>query len=163
MRYAPATSPFVLRKNVKDRVDIEPSHFWPLPQMGRWIARKGETEGFLPRQRIERNVSKARYLRENLSLPEAMLWRLLKGSPDGVHFRSQHPIRNYVLDFYCAKAKVAFEIDGIAHDMGDRPKRDTDRDAWLREQGIEVVRIPATDVLKSPETVAENIVRYCKR
>ena len=117
----------------------------------------------MPRQRIPRDLSKARQLRDNLTLPEAMLWRLLKGSPDGVHFRSQHPIENYVLDFYCAQAKVAFEIDGIAHDMGDRPEYDVKRGAWLRGQGIEVVRITATEVLKSPETVAESIVRYCKR
>jgi very-short-patch-repair endonuclease len=117
----------------------------------------------LPRQRIPRDLSKARDLRDKLSLPEALLWRLLKGSPDGVHIRSQHPIGDYVLDFYCAKAKVAFEIDGIAHDMGDRPERDVKRDAWLKGVGIEVVRIPASEVLKSPETVAESIVRYCKR
>jgi len=117
----------------------------------------------LPRKRIPRDVQKARELREKLSLPEALLWRLLKGSPDGVHFRSQHPLGKYVLDFYCAKAKVAFEIDGIVHDMSDRPSRDATRDAWLREQGIEVVRIPASDVLQSPETVAESMARYCQR
>ncbi len=117
----------------------------------------------MPRKRIERDFVKARHLRDNLSLPEALLWRLLKGLPEGVHFRSQHPIGNYVLDFYCAKAKVAFEIDGIAHDMGTRPERDGLRDVWLRGQGIEVVRISATEVLKSPETVAESFVRYCQR
>ena len=117
----------------------------------------------MPRKRIPRDLQKARHLRANLSLPEAILWRHLKGSPAGVHFRSQHPIGDFVLDFYCARAKVAFEIDGIAHDMGDRPERDVGRDAWLRGQGIEVVRIPAADVLKSPETVAESIMRYCQR
>ena len=117
----------------------------------------------MPRKRIPRDLTKARHLRDNLSLPEALLWRLLKSSPDGVHFRSQHPIGDYVLDFCCAKAKVAFEIDGIAHDMGDQPERDAKRDAWLRGQGIEVVRIPASEVLKSPETVADSIIRYCQR
>ncbi|MEQ1498915.1 MAG: DUF559 domain-containing protein [Novosphingobium sp.] len=117
----------------------------------------------MPRKRIERNVERARNLRDKLSLPETLLWRLLKGSPDGIHLRSQHSIGDYVLDFYCAKAKIAFEIDGIAHGMGDRSERDMARDAWLRGQGIEVVRIPASEVLKSPEDVAESIVRYCKR
>ena len=102
----------------------------------------------MPRQRIPRDLSKARRFRENLSLPEAMLWRSLKGSPEGVHFRRQDPIGDYVLDFFCARAKVAIEIDGIAHDMGDRPKRDVERDSWLRNQGIEVVRIAASEVLK---------------
>ena len=117
----------------------------------------------MPRKRIRRDVTKARGLRENLSLPEVLLWRLLKGSPDGVHFRSQHPVGRYVVDFYCAKTKIAFEIDGIAHDMGDRPERDEQRDTWLREQGIEVVRIPAAEVLRSAENVAASMVRYCQR
>ena len=117
----------------------------------------------MPRKRIPRDLTKARQLRDRLSLSEALLWGLLKGSPDGVHFRSQHPIGDYVLDFYCAKAKVAFEIDGIVHDIGDQPEHDARRDAWLRGQGIEVMRIPATEVLKSPETVADSIVRYCQR
>ena len=117
----------------------------------------------VPRKRTARDVSRARQLRDNLTLPEVLLWRLLKGSPDGVHFRSQHPIGPYVLDFFCAKAKVCFEIDGVAHDMGEQPERDVLRDSWLREQGIEVVRIPATEVLKSPEDVAESMVRHCQR
>ena len=47
--------------------------------------------------------------------------------------------------------------------MGDRPARDLERDAALRADGIEVLRIPATDVLKSPEDTAEAVVRHCKR
>ena len=98
-----------------------------------------------------------------MSLPEVLLWNLLRNSPDGVHFRRQERHGKYVLDFYCAKAKVCIEIDGIAHNMGDRPARDDERDAELCADGIEVMRIPATDVLKSPAEVAEALVRYCKR
>jgi very-short-patch-repair endonuclease len=98
-----------------------------------------------------------------MSLPEVLLWNLLRKSPDGVHFRRQERCDNYILDFYCAKAKVCIEIDGIAHDMGDRLGRDTYRDNWLVRQGIEVLRIPASDVLKSPEEIAKAVVRYCKR
>jgi very-short-patch-repair endonuclease len=97
-----------------------------------------------------------------MSLPEVLLWRELRGQ-DEVKFRRQHGIGKYVLDFYCANAKVCIEIDGMLHDMGDGPERDAERDAWLREQGIEVVRIPASDVLASPEDVADLLVRYCKR
>ncbi|WP_318531650.1 endonuclease domain-containing protein [Pelagerythrobacter rhizovicinus] len=67
----------------------------------------------------------------------------------------------YVLDFYVASSKLAIEIDGEAHDMGDRPERDTARDEWLRGQGIEVVRIPASEVLRDAKEVADSIVRYC--
>ena len=61
------------------------------------------------------------------------------------------------------KAKVAIEVDGFVHDMGGNPMRDVERDAVLREYGIEVMRIPAADVLKSPDDVADGVVRYCKR
>ena len=97
-----------------------------------------------------------------MSLPEVLLWQQLRRQ-DEVKFRRQHPIGTYVLDFYCAQAKVCIEIDGVAHDMGDRPGRDEVRDEWLREQGIEVVRIPASDVLRSAENTAEALVRYCLR
>ncbi|MFM5916098.1 MAG: endonuclease domain-containing protein [Novosphingobium sp.] len=117
----------------------------------------------MPRKRRSSDVPKARQQRQDMSLPEVLLWNLLRKSPDGVHFRRQEGIGKYVLDFYCAKVRIGFEIDGIAHDMGDRPERDAARDAWLEDQGIEIVRIPATDVLKSPEDIAEAIVRYCKR
>ncbi|WP_143146709.1 endonuclease domain-containing protein [Novosphingobium sp. NDB2Meth1] len=105
----------------------------------------------------------ARKLRAEPSLPETLLWRHLRLQPDEVKIRRQHPVGEWVLDFYCAAAKVAFEIDGIAHHMGDRPARDQDRDEAMRALGIEVVRIAAAEVLRSPEDVAEAIVRYCRR
>ena len=98
-----------------------------------------------------------------MSLTELLLWNQLRKCPHGVRFRRQHPVGDYVLDFYCAKARTAFEIDGIAHDMADRPDRDLRRDAWLNGLGIEVVRIPASEVLRAPEEIAESIVRYCRQ
>jgi very-short-patch-repair endonuclease len=121
------------------------------------------TEGFMPRPKQPRDVYLARHLRSESSLPEAQLWRLLRNNPDGVKIRRQHPVGAFVLDFYCPAARVAFEIDGIVHDMGDRPARDEARDTALADLGIEVIRIPASDVLRSPEAVAEAIVRYCKK
>ena len=97
-----------------------------------------------------------------MSLPEVLLWRLLRREPEGIKFRRQHSIGDYCLDFYVAGQKLAIEIDGVAHDMSDRPGRDTGRDAFLRGEGIEVVRIPAAEVLRSPEDVAEMLVRYCQ-
>ena len=117
----------------------------------------------MPRKRRNGDVSRARQQRQEMTLPEVLLWNQLRKSPDGVHFRRQEGIGKYVLDFYCAKAKVGIEIDGIVHNMGDRPERDALRDVWLRDQGIDLMRIPATDVLHSPVDIAEAIVRYCKR
>ena len=103
----------------------------------------------------------ARMLRKEMSLPEVLLWQRLRGSPLGMKFRKQHPLGEFVVDFFCASRRVAFEIDGVAHNMGDRPARDVRRDAWLTAQGIEVIRIPAADVLRDVGAVARSIVGYC--
>ena len=100
-----------------------------------------------------------RRLRRELSLPEKLLWVRLRGSD--VKFRRQHPIGPYVLDFYCPTAKLAIEVDGTAHDFGDRPERDDRRTEWLKSQGIQVMRIPAKDVLGDPEAVADALIRLC--
>lgn len=124
---------------------------------------QGLTEGELPRKKQPRDVRKARELRTQMSLPEVLLWRHLRKEPEGIKFRRQHPIGDYVLDFFCPSAKLCVEIDGEAHSRGNRPERDKARDAWLIAEGIEVLRIPATEVLRSPEDVADAVVRYCKR
>jgi len=105
-------------------------------------------------------VYTARKLRRTMSLPEALLWQRLRGSPGGVAFRKQHPIDPYVADFYCSAAKLVIELDGIAHDRGERPRRDEKRDAFLRGRGYRLVRIPAAEVLRDPDAVAESIVAY---
>lgn len=105
-------------------------------------------------------VKRAKRLRRELSLPEVMLWRELRGSPGGIRFRKQHPAGVYVLDFFCARANLAIEIDGIVHDMGDRPAQDMRRDVWLAEHRIEVLRIAARDVLADAVAVAESIISH---
>jgi very-short-patch-repair endonuclease len=105
-------------------------------------------------------IETARHLRRNLSPPEARLWsRLPTRLPGAPVFRRQHPIGPYVLDFYCAKARLAIEVDGISHDMGDRPQRDLRRDAWLRSEGVSVLHIPASDVMRAIDDVVDAIVR----
>ncbi len=76
-------------------------------------------------------IYEARRARRDMSLPEVLLWQRLKGSPQGLRFRKQHPIGAYRADFYCAQSKLVIEVDGIAHDMGDRPAHDATRTATL--------------------------------
>jgi very-short-patch-repair endonuclease len=106
-------------------------------------------------------LSRARRLRRDMSLPEVLLWQILRTKPMGLKFRNQHPVDDYVADFYCHSAKTLIEIDGKSHDMGDQPEFDEERDARLNSLGYQVVRIPATDVLKCPTTVAEQLVALC--
>lgn len=93
-------------------------------------------------------VNKARTLRREMTLPEVLLWQVLRQRPDGLKFRRQHAAGPYVLDFYCGDARLAIEVDGEAHERGDRPARDSARDAWLEWRGIATLRVPAREVLR---------------
>ena len=104
------------------------------------------------------SVKRARRLRRELTLPEVMLWQILRTSPNGHRFRRQHPAGPFILDFFCARANLAIEVDGFAHEVGDRPASDSRRDAWLEERRIDTIRIPAADVLRDAVSVAEAIV-----
>jgi very-short-patch-repair endonuclease len=114
----------------------------------------------MARQTSKRTVRRARALRREMSLPEVLLWRLLKHSD--VKLRKQHPCGRFVVDFYCPPAKLVIEIDGIAHEAGERPERDEARTRWLEARGYELCRIPASEVLKDVESMAESIVSRCR-
>jgi very-short-patch-repair endonuclease len=100
----------------------------------------------------------AKRLRKEMTPPEIGLWLALRRNEAGLHFRKQHAVNDYVLDFYCARAMLAIEVDGEAHGRGDRPERDAVRDAWLASQGLRVLRYPAIEVLTNLEGVFTEIV-----
>jgi very-short-patch-repair endonuclease len=106
-------------------------------------------------------VNRAKALRRTMTLPEVLLWQILRGRPGNHKFRHQHPAGRYVLDFYCAAAALCIEVDGKAHDMGDNPRRDARRDAWLTEQGIRTLRNPAEEILRDIEPVIVLIEEIC--
>ena len=107
-------------------------------------------------------VKHARKLRSEMTLPERKLWADLRQRPGGFKFRRQHPAGAYVLDFYCASARLAIEVDGIAHDSAGAATRDARRSAWLRSQGIATTRIPARLILDEVEPVVARIVEICR-
>ena len=108
-------------------------------------------------------IRMARKLRKEMSLPEVLLWVQLRQDPGGYLFRKQHPIGSYALDFCCVKARLAIEVDGEAHNRGDRPQHDEVRDAWVLAQGFDTIRFPATEVLKNMESVLLTIVAECRK
>ena len=85
---------------------------------------------------------RARALRRPLTRTEIILWGAIKGRRlNGLYWRVQHPFDPYILDFYCAEARMAVEIDGGSH-VG-RGAYDTRRDAWLAERGVYTLRLPS--------------------
>ena len=107
-------------------------------------------------------VKVARKLRKEMSLPEVLLWQQLRQRPGGFKFRKQCPQEDYSLDFACLEARLCIEVDGEAHDRGDRPARDEKRDKRLLALGFETMRIPAREVLGNMEGVVMGIVERCR-
>lgn len=107
-----------------------------------------------------KSMESARQLRRRLSLPEMLLWRLLRLNRRELRFRKQHAIGPFVADFYCPAAKLVIEVDGTTHD--ERQRADRRRDAYMRSLGLSVIRISAADVLADPEAVAHGIYRLCE-
>jgi len=99
-----------------------------------------------------------RALRNNATSAEGTLWRYLKRSQlRGRKFRRQHSIGAYIVDFYCPAEKFAIELDGEAHNDPGRREYDDEREAYLREQGIRIVRFENKEVFKNAEIVLQAI------
>jgi very-short-patch-repair endonuclease len=109
------------------------------------------------------NIRLARKLRRTMTLPEVVLWQQLRRRPGGFRFRRQFPIGRFVLDFACLERRLAVEIDGEVHSMGDQPQRDARRTANLSQRGFETVRIPAREVLGNLEEVIAFILMACAK
>ncbi|TVQ61571.1 MAG: DUF559 domain-containing protein [Phycisphaerales bacterium] len=100
----------------------------------------------------------ARLLRRHASPPERLLWsRLRDRRLGGFKFRRQHPVGGYVLDFYCAEARLAVEVDSAFHE--GRRALDARRDAVLAELGIGVLRVSAGDVSLLMDSVLATVLR----
>ncbi|MEQ1710360.1 MAG: endonuclease domain-containing protein, partial [Hyphomicrobium sp.] len=99
----------------------------------------------------------ARQLRRNQTDAEKVLWsRLRDRQIGGWKFRRQVPFGTYVLDFYCADAKLVIEVDGGQH-AEERKSHDEIRSAFLGSEGVCVVRYWNGDVLKNIDGVIEAI------
>lgn len=83
----------------------------------------------------------ARRLRRNQTDEEKDLWRALRaGRFAGFKFRRQHPVGEYILDFYCPAAKLSIELDGFQHGQPAQHQYDTERERFLASEGIEELR-----------------------
>lgn len=108
---------------------------------------------------------RSRKLRNEASASEQVLWECLRMKRLGFRFNRQVPVGPYVLDFYCAEASLAVEVDGEQH--AERREADTRRDAWLRTRNVETIRIPSLDLFEETGLAAprwlETIREACER
>ncbi len=101
--------------------------------------------------------ARAKELRRELTPAEKKLWAYLReGQLDGAHFRKQHAVGTYIVDFFCAKAKLVIEVDGDSH--ADQVEYDAQRTAWLNEQKhYRVLRFTNDDVHRHLDAVMQAI------
>ena len=100
----------------------------------------------------------AKKLRANTTPHERALWRALKELPiEGTHFRRQAPIGRYVVDFFCPAKRLVIELDGGHHNDDATAARDSDRQAWLEQQGYSVIRFWNSEVTGDLDAVMEKI------
>ena len=106
--------------------------------------------------RAPRKTQLARKLRRDGTDVERRLWqRLRNGQIGSAHFRRQHPAGRYILDFYCPALALAIELDGGQH--AETGTRDRERDEWLKQRGVTVLRFWNSDVTGNRNGVLEVI------
>lgn len=99
----------------------------------------------------------AKKLRNTLTDSEALLWNHIKGKQLGVKFRRQHPISNYIADFYCHEARIVIELDGNIHNLPEILQNDIERQKHVEELGLIVLRYTNSELYNNTNKVLEEI------
>ena len=102
----------------------------------------------------------AKALRANPTHAEMVMWSCLKNKPLGCKFRRQHPIADYIADFYCHELKMIIEVDGNIHAEQEVIIKDSERQNYLEEKGLCFFRFTNDEVEKQMETVIKKIESY---
>ena len=100
----------------------------------------------------------AKKMRAKMTPAEELLWAAIKNKQlDGLKFRRQHPISRYVLDFFCARAKLGIELDDKYHEEKSQKLYDADRTDNLKLSNIKIIRFTNQEVLTQLDQVLESI------
>ena len=104
----------------------------------------------------EQLIPHAKQLRKDMTKEERRLWYdYLRAYP--VKFSRQKVMGNYIVDFYCAEAKLVIELDGSQHYEPDAAKKDAERTAFLEQYGLRVLCFANNEVNENFRGVCEYI------
>lgn len=104
-----------------------------------------------------RTLKRAVELRRNLSDGEKRLWQAIRrGQINGVHFRRQHAIGPYIVDFCAPRRKIVIEVDGAHHQA--QKEYDSERTTFLEQHGYRVLRFWNHDILGNIDGVMQMII-----
>ena len=102
----------------------------------------------------------AKTLRRNSTDAEAVLWKRLRARQvEGIKFRRQQPIENFIVDFVSFEKRMIIELDGGQH--AEQKNKDVQRDRFLTENGFRVLRFWNNEVLENIDGVLEVIRENC--
>ncbi len=99
---------------------------------------------------------KALEMRKNPTEAENGLWQMLRDNKLDCHFRRQHIIGQFIVDFVCLEKMLIVEVDGDIHDY--QKEGDAERTAFLEELGFKVIRFKNADIIEDVNLVTEKIV-----
>ncbi|MDR1761085.1 MAG: DUF559 domain-containing protein [Bacteroidales bacterium] len=104
-------------------------------------------------------LANARDLRKNQTEAEKFLWQILRNRQlNNLKFRRQHPLCvGFILDFYCAEAKLGIELDGGYHNSAEQQAHDDERTKIINEYGINIIRFTNEEVLQDVENTLKKI------
>jgi very-short-patch-repair endonuclease len=105
-------------------------------------------------------IALGKALRNRPTDAEQLLWKHLRlKQMEGLKFRRQQPIDNYIVDFVCLEKRIVIEVDGGQH--ATQKDDDVVRDKYLRQQGFHVLRFWNNEVLQNINGVLEIIRESC--
>ncbi len=108
-----------------------------------------------------KTMHRAGALRREPTPAEQKLWSILRGNKlNGVSFRRQHAIGNYIVDFVSIKKKLVIELDGSQH--FEQEEYDSERTRYLESQGYKVIRFWNNQVEKEIDGVIQVIENACQ-
>ncbi|MEJ2725266.1 MAG: DUF559 domain-containing protein [Deltaproteobacteria bacterium] len=106
----------------------------------------------------------ARSLRKNMTESEQALWSRLRGKQIlGLQFYRQKPLGDYIVDFFAPKARLVVEVDGSQHAEKAHVERDKERDQFLANLGVKVLRFNSREVLRNTDAVLGIIYEEIKK
>jgi very-short-patch-repair endonuclease len=105
-----------------------------------------------PKSTTPKTMHRAGELRHDQTEAEARLWARLRAHRlDGIHFRRQHAIGKYIVDFCAVRRKLVIEMDGSPH--LEQQEYDDERSRFLESKGYRVLRFWNGDVMNNMDTV----------
>ena len=106
---------------------------------------------------------RAQELRNTMTPAEEILWQALHINEWKLKFRRQHPVANYVVDFYCHPIKLIIELDGGIQQVDEVKRNDGYREQHFKELGLNLLRFKNEEVFNNRKTVLETIQQTINR